>query len=160
MAVADGTTFQFMWRDRSIGSDFRAGVSLHSHTMYSEESLETISRYTSKMPLRRPWDSIGRSRIRRGRRPARLSECVLDASALAAPGLPVGREADSSPISTAWPGFNQHHDDIRVGTLLQVLIDFVTHPSRRNGRCRLAQLFFTWASTIFRVAMRDASWKC
>jgi hypothetical protein len=51
MAVADGTTLQFMWRDRSIGSDFRAGVSLHSHTMYSEESLETISRYTSKMPF-------------------------------------------------------------------------------------------------------------
>ncbi|MGI9075154.1 MAG: hypothetical protein ACR2JB_28415 [Bryobacteraceae bacterium] len=52
MAVVDGTTFQFMWaRWGSISSEFRAGVSLHSHTMYSEESLEAISRYTSKVPF-------------------------------------------------------------------------------------------------------------
>lgn len=44
------TTFQFFWRDRSIHPQFRSGVSLHSHTMYSEESLEVIPRYTARVP--------------------------------------------------------------------------------------------------------------
>ena len=44
------TTFQFLWRDQAIDKDFRAGVSLHSHTMYSEESLAMVPRYTAKVP--------------------------------------------------------------------------------------------------------------
>src|SRR5947208_1713858 len=50
MSRSGATTFQFMWRDRPVNREFRSGVSLHSHTMYSEESLETISRYTAKLP--------------------------------------------------------------------------------------------------------------
>jgi hypothetical protein len=45
------TTVQFLWLDRSIQSGFRAGVSLHSHTMYSEESLGMIPRYVGRLPL-------------------------------------------------------------------------------------------------------------
>lgn len=37
-------TLQFLWRDQSIDRGFRTGVSLHSHTMYSEESLNILSR--------------------------------------------------------------------------------------------------------------------
>ncbi len=44
------TTFQFLWKNRIIPKNFRSGVSLHSHTMYSEESLEMIPRYTAKVP--------------------------------------------------------------------------------------------------------------
>ena len=51
MAVKSGSTFQFIWQDRSISRDFCAGVSLHSHTMYSEESLETIAHYTAQVPF-------------------------------------------------------------------------------------------------------------
>src|SRR5438045_200985 len=50
MRVACTSEFQFFWRDTSIRKDFRTGVSLHSHTMYSEESLEMISRYTARVP--------------------------------------------------------------------------------------------------------------
>jgi hypothetical protein len=50
MPVTGGTTFQFMGQDRSVCTDFHTEVSLHSHTMYSEESLETISHYTAKVP--------------------------------------------------------------------------------------------------------------
>ncbi len=45
------STFQFFWRDSSIHKDFRSGVSLHSHTMYSEESLDILPRYTGKIPV-------------------------------------------------------------------------------------------------------------
>ena len=50
MSRTEATSFQFVWRDRAIRSDFRAGVSLHSHTMYSEESLDTIAHYTARVP--------------------------------------------------------------------------------------------------------------
>ena len=45
------TTFQFFWQDRSIRSEFASGVSLHSHTMYSEESLDMLPRYTGHVPI-------------------------------------------------------------------------------------------------------------
>ena len=45
------STFQFFWRDRSVRPQFRSGVSLHSHTMYSEESLEIVPRYTARVPF-------------------------------------------------------------------------------------------------------------
>jgi hypothetical protein len=44
------TKIQFFWQDRSISKDYRSGVSLHSHTMHSEESLEMIPRYTARVP--------------------------------------------------------------------------------------------------------------
>lgn len=44
------TKIQFFWQDRSVDNGFRSGVSLHSHTMHSEESLEMIPRYTAKVP--------------------------------------------------------------------------------------------------------------
>jgi hypothetical protein len=45
------TTIQLLWRERNIRPEFRSGVSLHSHTMYSEESLQMIPRYTGKVPF-------------------------------------------------------------------------------------------------------------
>src|SRR5690242_12258742 len=53
MRQREKTTYQFFWKDRSVRADFRAGVSLHSHTMYSEESLDILPRYTCKVPLLR-----------------------------------------------------------------------------------------------------------
>ncbi|HEX4772475.1 MAG TPA: hypothetical protein VH351_16695 [Bryobacteraceae bacterium] len=53
MPVTAKTTLQFLWRDASINSQFRTGVSLHSHTQYSEESLELIPKYLGGIPLLR-----------------------------------------------------------------------------------------------------------
>src|ERR1700760_3692743 len=50
MPVTARTTFQFFRDDRSVCPDFRSGVSLHSHTMYSEESLDMVPRYTANIP--------------------------------------------------------------------------------------------------------------
>lgn len=50
MPVTARTTVQFVWQEATIGRDFRAGVSLHSHTMYSKESLDMVPRYTAKVP--------------------------------------------------------------------------------------------------------------
>jgi len=57
MRVSAETTFQIYSRNsaQSAGAGravhpFRAGVSLHSHTMFSEESLGMIPRYTARVP--------------------------------------------------------------------------------------------------------------
>jgi hypothetical protein len=41
----------WLWRDRSAPQRFRTGVSLHSHTLHSEETMEFIPRYTSGIPV-------------------------------------------------------------------------------------------------------------
>ncbi len=45
------TTFQFFWENRTVAKEFQAGVSLHSHTMYSEECLEVLPKHVGKIPL-------------------------------------------------------------------------------------------------------------
>ena len=50
MNATSKNTFQFFWQSPTIPAGFRCGVSLHSHTMYSEESLEMTPRYTAKVP--------------------------------------------------------------------------------------------------------------
>lgn len=41
----------FFWRNRSVRQRFRSGVSLHSHTLHSQESLAFVPRYTAGLPL-------------------------------------------------------------------------------------------------------------
>lgn len=69
MSVTARSSLQFFWQDASIPTEFRTGVSLHSHTMYSEESLGMVPRYTAKVPylgeaIRRQEDEYGRAKGR------------------------------------------------------------------------------------------------
>jgi hypothetical protein len=50
LADPEKTTFQFLWEGRTMCRDFRSGVSLHSHTMYSEESLDVFLRHIGSIP--------------------------------------------------------------------------------------------------------------
>ncbi len=43
--------FHFAWQDRSVQERFRTGVSLHGHTLHSEESLTFIPRYLDGIPF-------------------------------------------------------------------------------------------------------------
>jgi hypothetical protein len=45
------TNPSFLWRDASPLKRFRAGVSLHSHTLHSRESMAFLPRYTAGAPL-------------------------------------------------------------------------------------------------------------
>lgn len=45
------STFQLFWEDRAVANHFRSGVSLHSHTMYSEENLDALQRHVDKVPI-------------------------------------------------------------------------------------------------------------
>ena len=50
MPVTASSSVQFFWQSAEIAPQFRTGVSLHSHTMYSEESLGMVPQYTAKLP--------------------------------------------------------------------------------------------------------------
>lgn len=45
------TRYQFLWKEPCISRRFRSGVSLHSHTLYSEESLDILPRHVGKIPI-------------------------------------------------------------------------------------------------------------
>ncbi len=45
------TNLCLLWRERSAPKQFRTGVSLHSHTWHSRESLGSLPRYTAAVPL-------------------------------------------------------------------------------------------------------------
>jgi len=67
MSVTARSSLQFFWQDADVPGEFRTGVSLHSHTMYSEESLEIVPRYTARIPylgdaIRRQESIYGRAR--------------------------------------------------------------------------------------------------
>jgi hypothetical protein len=50
MSVTTTSTVQFFWQNQAVAPEFRSGVSLHSHTMCSEESLSMVPRYTARVP--------------------------------------------------------------------------------------------------------------
>lgn len=45
------STFQLLWEDRVVAKHFRSGVSLHSHTMHSEENLDLLPRHIGRLPI-------------------------------------------------------------------------------------------------------------
>ncbi len=119
------TTIQLLWKERSVHPKFRAGVSLHSHTMYSEESLGIIPHYTSKIPF------LGRAVQAELRRYQCSRKEPLDlAGAFWTPPLSPKQalrlEQNQLQDTFQLPGFVSltDHDNIRAGTQLQVLDDF------------------------------------
>src|ERR1019366_5170450 len=48
------STISYLWRDQKAASGFRTGVSLHSHTNQSRETLDFIANLGNQYPLLRP----------------------------------------------------------------------------------------------------------
>ncbi len=141
MPVRANTQVQLFWEDRKVAGAFRAGVSLHSHTMYSEESLEVIPSHIVDACyrtgcLRRPsvnGESAGRIRLGDAfwtpplspHEAYRLEQRQIETE-LQLPGL----------ISLT------DHDDIRAGTLLRVLSVFPQAPIGAEWSVPFGPTFF------------------
>jgi hypothetical protein len=118
------TNVQFFWRDRSVHGDFSSGVSLHSHTMYSEESLDILPRWMARR---------ARADLRDGfwtppltpRQAYRLEVKQIEAH-FQLPGL----------VSLT------DHDDIRAATLLRVLDRFQDAPISTEWTVPFGPTFF------------------
>jgi hypothetical protein len=48
------STISYLWRDTDAGKGFRAGVSLHSHTNQSRETLDFLANFGNQFPVMRP----------------------------------------------------------------------------------------------------------
>ncbi len=48
------STISYMWRDRNAARGFRTGVSLHSHTNQSQETLDFLANFGNQFPILRP----------------------------------------------------------------------------------------------------------
>src|SRR5271163_835251 len=49
------STISYLWRDKSAPQAFRSGVSLHSHTNQSKETLDFLANFGSQFPAIRPF---------------------------------------------------------------------------------------------------------
>ena len=47
-------TISYLWRDAKAASAFRTGVSLHSHTNQSQETLDFVASFGNQFPVVRP----------------------------------------------------------------------------------------------------------
>ncbi len=48
------STISYLWRDTGVAKDFRTGVSLHSHTNQSSETLDFLANFGNQFPVMRP----------------------------------------------------------------------------------------------------------
>ena len=48
------STISYLWRDTGAAKDFRTGVSLHSHTNQSSETLDFLANFGNQFPVMRP----------------------------------------------------------------------------------------------------------
>jgi hypothetical protein len=112
------TSYQFFWKEPGISPRFRSGVSLHSHTLYSEESLDILPRHVGKIPI------LGKT----------LDASVDYTQAFWTPPLSP-RQAYRLEEKQITRRFQlpalvslSDHDDLRAGSLLRVLPRFEKTP--------------------------------
>ena len=105
------STISYLWRDPNAPQGFRSGVSLHSHTNQSKETLDFLANFGNQYPLMRPLMSRLERRSEADARHAReLCGQLLDAADDAQAGLRPGERSRSkswtlprwfrSPITT------------------------------------------------------------
>jgi hypothetical protein len=68
------TNLHCLWRSESVAGRFRTGVSLHSHTLHSEENMAFVPRYTANVPV------VGVAIARQGERYKERAGVELDYS--------------------------------------------------------------------------------
>lgn len=116
------TNLHLLWRDRKPAQRFRSAVSLHSHTLHSQENLGFVPRYTAAVPL------VALAIRQQERRYAALTGRRLDFSkAYWTPPL-APREAYDLEKKQIERNLDLHavvsltdHDDIEAGSLLAVV---------------------------------------
>ena len=128
-SVTARTSLQFSWHDARIAPVFRTGVSLHSHTMCSEESLETVPGYVAGIPY------LGEA-VRRQETHAQLDKGIPFSfkNAFWTPPLAprqamrVEEKQIHRKLQLAALVSLTDHDDIRAGSLLRVLDRYAKVP--------------------------------
>jgi hypothetical protein len=143
MTVTAATRVQILWRDHTVAKDFRSGVSLHSHTMYSEESLNSAAPFIAGVPFLRR--AIQRQETEYNR--ARNVKLDLQTGFWTPPLAP--RQAHRLEQKQIEAQFQlpalvslTDHDDIRAGMQLRVLARFADAPVSTEWTVPFEETFF------------------
>jgi hypothetical protein len=143
MPFAATTQVQFLWRDRSVAKDFRAGVSLHGHTMYSEEPMDNAAPFIATVPYLR------RAMRRQEAEYKRTQNINLDLSRgfwtpPLAPRQAHRLEQKQIEAQFQLPALVSltDHDDIRAGMQLRVLERFSCAPVSTEWTIPFDNTFF------------------
>ena len=124
MPINATTKLQCFWRDSLVCREFRSAVSLHSHTMYSEESLRALPRYLAQHAGFDLRDGFWTPPLT-ARQAYRLEQKQME-SAFQLPGF----------VSLT------DHDDIRAGAGLRVLDGFRDAPISTEWTMPFGSTFF------------------
>jgi len=133
MCITARSSLQFFWQDAVIPADRRTGVSLHSHTRYSEESLATVPHYTAKIPY------LG-SAVRRHAfhfKDAFWTPPLAPRQACRVEEKQIHRQFQLPAVVSL-----TDHDDIRAGTTLRVLERFAQVPVSTEWTIPFGPTFF------------------
>ena len=143
MSVTATSSIQFFWQDPSVAPDFRTGVSLHSHTMCSEESLSMVPRYTAKVPylgeaIRRQEAEYGRLKAK----PFNFGDAFWTPPL--APRQAYRLEEKQVQRRLKLPALVSltDHDDIRAASMLRVLDRFRKAPVSNEWTIPYEDTFF------------------
>ena len=89
------STISYLWRDKKAPQGFRTGVSLHSHTNQSHETLDFLANFGNQYPLDASAALAAGAALRADARSARrLRGQLLDAADDPQAGLRSGKPAD------------------------------------------------------------------
>ena len=149
MSITATSSIQFFWQTPAVAPAFQSGVSLHSHTMCSEESLSMVPKYTCRVPYL--GDAIRRQQSEYSRY---NSKAFNFADAFWTPPL-APRQAYRLEEKQVQRRFKlpalvslTDHDDTRAASMLRVMDRFRKVPiSIPSGPSRTARRSFTWACT-------------
>jgi hypothetical protein len=143
MSVTATSTLQFFWQNPAVPPEFRSGISLHSHTMCSEESLSMVPRYTARVPYL--GDAIRRQEAEYGRQKARPFN-FGDAfwTPPLAPRQAYRLEEKQIQRQFKLPALVSltDHDDIRAASMLRVLHRFRNIPVSNEWTIPYGGTFF------------------
>jgi hypothetical protein len=137
------TKIQFLWQNRSVPSNCRTGVSLHSHTMYSEEKLEVIPRYADRIPFLREAVRREENRYRR-----RKQEPLDFSRAFWSPPLPpreayrVEQQQIEQKLGLVPLVSITDHDDVRAAQHLRVMEEYAHVPVSTEWTIPFGPTFF------------------
>jgi hypothetical protein len=143
MTVTARSSLQFFWQDAALPADVRTGVSLHSHTMYSEESLGMVPRYTAKIPylgsaIRRQESIYGQAKGRAFNfNDAFWTPPLAPRQAYRVEEKQIQRQFQLPALVSL-----TDHDDIRAGATLRVLERFAKVPVSNEWTIPFGPTFF------------------
>jgi hypothetical protein len=115
------TKLHLLWRDRSCPDRFLTGVSLHSHTLHSRESMSFVPRYTAGVPV-----LANAMRRQEARYQERCGRALDYGRAFWRPPLAAREAMDLEKSQIQELGLKplvslSDHDDIQAGALLSVM---------------------------------------